>query len=95
MISPWPWRNDADPVVDQRRKPYRRVYDANGTSVARVYHPDDADIIAVAPQLRDLAFAIACGKTVSRIDAANLYRAAGGMRPVDPIPKGPIDVCDG
>ena len=86
MTSPFPWKNEPDPVAPIKRG-YRRIYDTNATSVARVYNEEDAKLIVFAPQLRALAYSLACGETISPSTAAQLYLAAGGVRPL-PVRKG-------
>lgn len=81
-ISPYPWTDEPDPVALPSRG-YRRIYNAQKQSVARVYRQEDAKTIANAPQLLQLAYAIAKGEIISPLTAATLYRKAGGTRPLD------------
>ena len=81
-ISPYPWTDEPDPVAPPRRG-YRRIYNAQKESVARVYRAEDAKTIANAPQLLQLAYAIAKGEIITASTAAALYRKAGGTRPLD------------
>lgn len=72
--SPFPWRLEED-----RANPrYQRVHDRNGQSIARVYYPgQDADLIALAPELRAFVGMIADGEGVSRTYARELASRAG------------------
>ncbi len=77
MTSPEPWTNEPDPAKPK----YRRIYDANGVSVARVYDPADADLIKMAPELREFARQIRAGDFYyhsAQAEAMRLYRLAGG-----------------
>jgi hypothetical protein len=78
MTSPDPWTNEPDRPQPHR---FRRIYDANGVSVARVYDPVDAQLIAMAPQMRDFIRRYARGETPSIMTARSLFREAGGGEP--------------
>lgn len=74
------WTNEPDPPKPHH---YRRIYDAKGRSVARVYDPADAELIAQAPAMRELLRRIATHDPTlesSSGEARRLYRLAGGKR---------------
>lgn len=77
------WTNEPDPPKPDH---YRRIYDERGRSVARVYDPADAELIVMAPEMREFIWRVCQGVDGLNVDAAlqldtdarDLYRRAGG-----------------
>ena len=78
--SPAPWTNEPDRPSAGR---YRRIYDADRVSVARVYGAADAQLITEAPALQEFCQRISQGylKEPSAIlgEAIRLFLKSGGV----------------
>jgi hypothetical protein len=78
MSSPDPWTDEPDRPSAGK---YRRIYDANGVSVARVYDPADSALIAQAPAMRDFLRTVIDDPNchiLTNTEARRLFRLAGG-----------------